>query len=174
MAEIEHDLGLHPLTARMLVIRGLCSPEDAQRFLDRRLHDLHDPSGLPDMAAAAQRFATAIAQRERILIHGDFDVDGSTATTLLLQFCRLCAHDAVAWIPDRIDDGYGLSEGSLQAVREHQAQLLITVDCGTQDHGWAGRIEAETGCSVIITDHHLPGAELPHCVALVKSQSARS
>ncbi len=167
VAEIEHDLGLHPLTARLLVIRGLCSPQEAQRFLDRRLQDLHDPSGLPDMDVAAQRFAKAIAHRHKILIHGDFDVDGSTATALLLQFCRLCAHDAVAWIPDRIDDGYGLGEGSLQAVREHQAELLITVDCGTQDNGWAARIEAETGCAVIITDHHLPGSQLPHCVALV-------
>jgi single-stranded-DNA-specific exonuclease len=115
---------------------------------------------------AALRLAAAISNRERILIHGDYDVDGSTSASLLKLFIRTCSHDAIAWIPHRRIDGYGLSEASLTAVVEHKAQLMITVDCGIADHGFAARIEKETGCQVIITDHHLPQGSLPQCTAV--------
>jgi single-stranded-DNA-specific exonuclease len=166
IAELEQDLQISHLAARLLVLRGVQGADEAQRFLSKKLSDLHRPELMHGMAVAAARLARAISQRERILIHGDYDVDGSTAASLLTLFIRQCSHQATAWIPHRRIDGYGLSEASLAAVQEHQAQLMVTVDCGIADHGIAQRIEQETGCSVIITDHHLPQGSLPNCTAV--------
>lgn len=167
IAELEHDLGVSRLVATLLALRGVEGAQQAESWLAKRLADLHRPMAMAGMEAGAQRLAKAINGRERILIHGDYDVDGSTAASLLALFCRACSHQATVWIPHRRIDGYGLSESSLEAVREHQAQLMITVDCGIADGGWAGRIEAETGCSVVVTDHHLPQARLPQCTAVI-------
>jgi len=166
VGELEHELALSPLAARLLALRGVQGAGAAQTFLAKRLQDLHRPECMRDMAVAAARLAKAINERQRIVIHGDYDVDGSTSTALLKLFVRTCGHDAVAWIPHRRIDGYGLGEASLQAAVEHRAQLMVTVDCGIADHGFARRIEAETGCHVIITDHHLPGRSLPECTAV--------
>ena len=86
--------------------------------------------------------------------------------SLLALFVRACSHQAIAWIPHRLIDGYGLSEASLAAVQEHRAQVMITFDCGIADHGFAKSIEQETGCAVIITDHLLPQGSLPECTAV--------
>ncbi len=166
VAELEHDMEVCPLIARLLAIRGVESAEHAYDYLSKQLKNLTPPEQLRDMEKAAQRFADAINKQENILIHGDYDVDGSTSTTLLKQFCQACSHDAIAWIPRRRIEGYGLSESSRDAAKEHQAHLLITVDCGIADGGWAQRIEQEANCDVIITDHHLPQKELPNCFAI--------
>jgi len=166
VAELEHDLGLSHLTARLLVARGVAGGDEAEDFLAKRLGDLTPPETLRDMDRAAARFARAIEERQRILVHGDYDVDGSTATALLARFCRACSHELTPWIPHRRIDGYGLGPASLEAVREHRSELMITVDCGIADHGWAAEIEAATGCDVIVTDHHLPAGELPRCHAV--------
>ena len=166
VAELEHDLRVSRLSATLLALRGVHDRAAAEAFMARRLADLHKPELMKDMDIAAQRLARAIAQRERILIHGDYDVDGSTSASLLRLFVQACSHDAVAWIPHRRIDGYGLSEASLHAVQEYDAQLMITVDCGIADGGWAQRIEETTGATVIITDHHLPQASLPRCTAV--------
>lgn len=166
IAELEHELQLSHLAARLLALRGVQGATEAQRFLAKRLADLHPPALLHRMEAAAARLASAISERQTILIHGDYDVDGSTATALLAQFVRACGHHAIAFIPHRRIDGYGLGEASLLAVQEHRAAVMVTVDCGIADHGWAKRIESETGCAVIITDHHLPQGALPECTAV--------
>ncbi|TVR08152.1 MAG: single-stranded-DNA-specific exonuclease RecJ [Planctomycetota bacterium] len=165
--ELCNALRLSPLTARILAGRGIEDGDHAERFLAKRLADVHRPQALGQMERAATRFAQALNERQTILIHGDYDVDGSTSTTLLTLFCRAMGHTAIPWIPHRRIDGYGLSAASLAAVQEHQADLMITVDCGIADHGWAARIEAESGCQVIITDHHLPQGDLPQCHAVV-------
>jgi single-stranded-DNA-specific exonuclease len=166
VAELENDLRLSHLTARLLALRGIQGATEAQQWLGRKLTDLHRPELMLGMEQAAARLAQAINQRERILIHGDYDVDGSTSASLLALFVRACGWEAIAWIPHRRIDGYGLSEASLQAVQEHRAQVMVTVDCGIADHGFAARIERETGCAVIITDHHLPQGSLPQCTAV--------
>ena len=165
--ELVNELALSPMSARILAARKIHSLEEAKRYLAKRLADVHNPSALLGMDTASSVFAAAINKRETILIHGDYDVDGSTATTLLVQFIRELGLKAVPWIPHRRIDGYGLGESSLQAVQEHGASLMITVDCGIADHGWAQRIEEQTDCKVIITDHHLPQGELPNCHAVV-------
>ena len=166
VAELENDLRVSRLTARLLALRGIQGAGEAQQWLGHRLADLHRPELMLGMDKAAARFAQAINQRERILIHGDYDVDGSTSASLLALFVRTCGWEATAWIPHRRIDGYGLSEASLTAVQEYQAQVMVTVDCGIADHGFAARIERETGCAVIITDHHLPQGSLPQCTAV--------
>lgn len=167
VAELEHELNVSHLAATVLALRGIEGAAQAERWMAKRLSDLHRPGLLAGMDAAAQRLARAIDRRERILIHGDYDVDGSTSAALLAQFCRACSHEATVWIPHRRIDGYGLSDSSLEAVREHRAQLMVTVDCGIADGGWARRIESEAGCDVVITDHHLPQGYLPACTAVV-------
>ena len=166
VAELENDLRVSHLTATLLALRGVQDQKQAESFSAKRLADLHKPELMSGIAIAAQRLADAINRRERILIHGDYDVDGSTSASLLALFVRACGHRATAWIPHRRIDGYGLSEASLHAVQEHEAQLAITVDCGIADGGWAQRIEQETGCTVIITDHHLAQPQLPECTAV--------
>ena len=166
VAELENDLRVSRLSATLLAVRGVQDQKQAETFTARRLADLHRPELMKDMPQAAERLAAAINRRERILIHGDYDVDGSTSASLLAQFVRACSHQAIAWIPHRRIDGYGLSEASMHAVQEHDAQLMITVDCGIADGGWAKRIEETTGCTVIITDHHLAQPQLPQCTAV--------
>ncbi len=165
--ELEHELRISQVTARLLALRGIQGREQAASWMAKRLQDLHRPELMTGMAAAAARFAQAINARERILIHGDYDVDGSTAASLLTLFASTCSHQATVFIPHRRIDGYGLGEASLAAAKEHRATLMITVDCGISDHGWAARIEAEAGCAVVITDHHLPSGPLPRCTAIL-------
>lgn len=167
VAELEHDLGVSHLIATLLALRGVQGASQAEAWLGKRLQDLHRPFLMAGMEAGARRLAAAINNREKILIHGDYDVDGSTSSALLAQFCRACNHEATVWIPHRRIDGYGLSESSLQAARDHAATLMVTVDCGIADGGWAERIEREAGCQVIITDHHLPQGYLPTCTAVI-------
>ncbi len=166
VAELEHDLHIGRVTATLLALRGVSDVAEATSFTAKRLADLHKPETMRQMDVAAARLAEAITKRQRILIHGDYDVDGSTSASVLALFVRACSHEAIVWIPHRRIDGYGLSEASLTAVQEHRAELMITVDCGIADGGWAERIEQETGCQVIITDHHLPQAQLPRCTAV--------
>jgi single-stranded-DNA-specific exonuclease len=172
IAELEHDLKIGRASATLLALRGVADAKSAETYTARRLADLHKPELMLHMETAAKLLADAITQRKRILIHGDYDVDGSTAASVLSLFVRACSHEAVAFIPHRRIDGYGLSEASLHAVQEYHADLMITVDCGIADGGWAGRIEAETGCRVIITDHHLPQATLPQCHAICNPNQA--
>ncbi len=166
VSELEHELNISPIIARILAIRGVHNPDSAQRFIQKRLKDLSAPEMMKGMDCAAERFAEAINKQQRILIHGDYDVDGSTACSLLCLFCKVCNVEAIPWIPHRRIEGYGLSEASLKAAKEHNADLMITVDCGIADHGWAARIEKDADCNVIITDHHLPQDQLPHCTAI--------
>lgn len=165
--ELEHELGLPRLIATLLAQRGIQGAAQAEAWLRKRLLDVSPPQTMADMATAAAALARAIERRQRILIHGDYDVDGTTAAALLARFCRACAHEAAVWIPHRRIDGYGLSEASLEAARAHRAELMVTVDCGISDHGWAARIEGELGIPVVVTDHHQPGGELPRCTAVV-------
>ncbi len=167
VAELEHELGVSRLVATLLALRGVEGSAQADVWLSKRLNGLHKPGLMAGMDTASKRLAQAINGRERILIHGDYDVDGSTSTALLVQFCRACSHDAIGWIPHRRIDGYGLSDSSLEAVRTHRATVMVTVDCGIADGGWGRRIEAETGCDVLITDHHLPQGYLPDCTAVI-------
>jgi len=167
VAALTAQLGLPPLVAGLLVQRGFGDPALAVGFIDPRLKSLRDPFLLPDMEAAVIRVVAAIEQGERIVLYGDYDVDGVTSLSLLTRVLRACGSAPACFLPSRIDEGYGLSaEGVTRCIEEHRPQLLIAVDCGTTSVAQIARLRGE-GIDVIVLDHHECSAELPACTALV-------
>jgi single-stranded-DNA-specific exonuclease len=163
---LARELGVSAVTARLLCIRGLARLEDARRFLAPRLEDLHDPFGLTDMSTAVDRILAAIASKDRIAIHGDYDVDGVTSTVILRRALELLGADVVHFIPERLRDGYGLQPATMDRLQHDGARLVISVDCGIRA-GEAATRARQLGIDLIITDHHEPDAELPHALAVI-------
>lgn len=161
-----------PCIARLLQRKGMLNDEQAADFLRPRLRQLSDPFLLPNMRAAVDRILCAIADRQRIALYGDYDVDGVTSLALLDEM--LCAYGATPalFLPSRMEEGYGLSaEGIERCWQAHQPQLLIAVDCGTGSCMEVAHIRAR-GADVIVLDHHEPKGELPDCVAVVNPKVA--
>ena len=163
---LTRELGISPITARLLCIRGLGDPERARRFLAPSLDDLHDPFRLTDMALAVERILGAIARRERIAIHGDYDVDGVTSTVILRRALELLGADVIHFIPERLRDGYGLQTPALDRLHADGVRLVISVDCGIRAAD-AARHAASLGLDLIITDHHEPDDRLPPALAVI-------
>jgi len=164
-------LGISPVVARLLCQRGLGDPEQASRFLAPRLEHLHDPMALADMSRAVERILQAIARRERIAIHGDYDVDGITSTVMLRRALELHGADVVHFIPERLKDGYGLQSAAIDRLHGDGVSLVISVDCGIRGEE-AARRARELGVDLIITDHHEPDAELPPAFAVINPKRA--
>lgn len=160
--------GVEPIVAQLLLNRGVTEPAQAQAFLDPRRDGLHDPESLPGVADAASRIVRAIEQGRKIVVYGDYDVDGVCGTSVLWECLRLAgAKNAEYYIPNRIDEGYGVNADALRRLRNEQnADLVVTVDCGISAVAEA-RLAREIGLELIITDHHHIGAELPEPDALV-------
>ena len=165
-AVLARELGVSSVTARLLCIRGMGGIEDARRFLTPRLEDLHDPFALADMATAVDRILTAIAAKERIAVHGDYDVDGVTSTVILRRALELLGADVVHFIPERFRDGYGLQPATIDRLHGDGIHLIVSVDCGIRADEAATRAR-ELGIDLIITDHHEPDASLPKAVAVI-------
>ena len=163
---LARELGVSPVTARLLCIRGLGAPDDARRFLSPRIDDLYDPFRLAGLSIAVDRILRAIASNDRIAIHGDYDVDGVTSTVILRRALELLGADVVHFIPERFRDGYGLQPASIDRLQQDGVRLIISVDCGIRADEAATRAR-ELGVDLIITDHHEPGAELPHALAVI-------
>src|SRR5687767_2977704 len=163
---VARELSISPITARLLCIRGLGELELARRFLSPSLDDLHDPFRLADMAPAVDRILAAIARRERIAIHGDYDVDGVTSTVILRRALELLGADVVHFIPERLRDGYGLQTPALDRLHADGVRLVISVDCGIRAAD-AARHATSLGLELIITDHHEPDQELPPAFAVI-------
>jgi single-stranded-DNA-specific exonuclease len=159
-------LGIAPIVARLLCQRGLGAPELAARFLNPSLDHLHDPMLLADMPVAVNRILAAIARRERIAIHGDYDVDGITSTVILRRALELLRADVVHFIPERLKDGYGLQPAAVERLHAEGVALIVSVDCGIRG-AEAARRARELGIDLIITDHHEPDAELPPALAVI-------
>ncbi len=163
--KIQNELQVDQLTARLLVQRGIHSFEDARHFFRPSLADLHDPFLMMDMDKATGRLMKAIESVEKILVFGDYDVDGTTAVTVMYSaLTRLGAH-CLFYIPDRYTDGYGFSFSGVDYAREQQCSLIITLDCGVRDGekiDYARRFNID----VIVCDHHQP-EELPVAVAVL-------
>jgi len=165
-AALADALNLPPLLARLLCQRGLGDPEVAARFLDPRLEHLHDPMRLADMRPAVDRILAAIARRERIAIHGDYDVDGITSTVILRRALELLGADVVHFIPERLTDGYGLQPAAIERLHAQGVALVISVDCGIRGADAAVRAR-DLGVDLIVTDHHEPDAALPPAFAVI-------
>jgi single-stranded-DNA-specific exonuclease len=164
--QLTAELGVSPVAARLLCIRGLGNLDEARRFLSPSLDDLHDPFGLTDMRPAVERILGAIERRERIAIHGDYDVDGVTSTVILRRALELLGADVTHFIPERLRDGYGLQPASLDRLHADGVQLVISVDCGIR--GVEAALHAKAlGLDLIITDHHEPDTALPDAFAVI-------
>jgi single-stranded-DNA-specific exonuclease len=163
---LTRELGLSPITARLLAIRGLSDPDKASRFLSPTLDQLLDPFLLTDMDRAVKRLLSAIAGRERIAIHGDYDVDGITSTVILRRALELLGANVGHFIPERLTDGYGLQAATIERLHGEGVRLIVSVDCGIRG-AEAARRARDLGVDLIITDHHEPDTELPCALAIV-------
>ncbi|MGB9661972.1 MAG: single-stranded-DNA-specific exonuclease RecJ [Moorellaceae bacterium] len=159
-------LGISPVTAQVLINRGIRTAEEAKVFLRGGIEALSSPYALPDMEVALERICRAIRRREKVLIYGDYDVDGLSAAALLGEMLAQGGLEVEFYIPHRLEEGYGLSIAGLSYGLMQGCSLVITVDCGitaVQEAAWA----REQGLDLIITDHHRPGEHLPPAIALV-------
>jgi single-stranded-DNA-specific exonuclease len=163
---LANELKVSAVTARLLAIRGLTDPDEASRFLNPSLDQLYDPSRLAGLYCAADRMMTAIAARERIAVHGDYDVDGITSTVILRRAIELLGGNVGHFIPERLTDGYGLQPGTIDRLHAEGVKLIVSVDCGIRAPE-AARRARDLGVDLIITDHHEPDAELPDACAVV-------
>ncbi|HUJ71639.1 MAG TPA: DHH family phosphoesterase, partial [Verrucomicrobiae bacterium] len=164
---LARELHLALPLAQVLVNRGHRDAETASRFLNPQLRQLGDPFDLPEMKQAADRILTAIGKKERIVIYGDYDVDGVTSSALLQRVLQAAGATVANFLPHRMDEGYGLSQdGIARCVKEHEPQLLVAVDCGTSSVREIADLKKHK-IDTIVLDHHEPPAPLPQCVALV-------
>jgi single-stranded-DNA-specific exonuclease len=165
-ARLAAALKVHPVVARLLCLRGHADPETAFRFLNPSLDHLHDPFRLADMDRAVTRLEQALARKERIAIHGDYDVDGITSTVILRRALEMLGGDVVHFIPERLRDGYGLQPAAIDRLHAEGVGVIVSVDCGIRSAEAADRATA-LGVDLIITDHHEPEADLPAALAVI-------
>ncbi len=163
--------GASALATRLLCVRGITNATDAAVFLDPKLNQLHDPSLIPDLDRAAERLVAAIRAGERIVIYGDYDVDGVTATAILYHLSKhIDANaDVHTYVPHRLDEGYGLNSDAIREIAGEGTRVIVTVDCGVTAVEQA-RVARELGVDLIITDHHHPPEreeDLPLAYAVV-------
>lgn len=171
--ELVKHLGISPAIASLLIRRGIASVEEAKRFFKPNLNDLHDPFLMPDMAKAVKRLNKALGNKEKILIYGDYDVDGTTAVSLVYKYLRPYSSTLDFYIPDRYDEGYGISYKGINYAAENGITLVISLDCGIKA---IDKIEyaKEKGIDFIICDHHMPDDVLPDAVAVLDAKRVDS
>ena len=163
---ISHGLGCHPVTAGLIWNRGITTVDAARFFLNPTFDSLADPFSMKDMQKAVERIYTAVVNREKILIYGDFDADGVTAATLIHEFLSLVDADVSWYIPHRVKEGYGIAPFHIHMAAARHIDLIITVDCGISGMEAVAAAAAED-MDVIVTDHHEPGEKLPAAWAIV-------
>lgn len=164
--ELAREFELHPLAARMLARRGYDDPGDAASFLDPKLRDMHDPASMAGMDDALDEVLGALEAGSRIMVHGDYDVDGLSSTAVLVQFFRSLGADVDYTIPHRIEDGYGLDAERIRSVAERDFDVLITADCGITAREEI-EMARERGLRVVVIDHHAVPDELPRAHAVL-------
>lgn len=160
------EAGYSSLKAQLLYNRQLTTPGEVESFFNSGYTTLSDPFLIKDMDRAVERIKLALEKGERIAIYGDFDADGVTACSLLVQYFRAAGGDAVPRIPHRVDEGYGLNPSALKRLADQGVKLVITVDCGISNLEEA-KLARQLGLDLIITDHHRPPEELPPAVAIL-------
>ncbi|MFE8600074.1 single-stranded-DNA-specific exonuclease RecJ [Archangium violaceum] len=165
-AALAAELGLHPLSARVLVHRGLRSPEAASAFLSDRLADLPDPFRMKGMVAAVERLFRAIREKEHITLYGDYDVDGVCSTSLMTLFLRELGARPATYIPHRMDEGYGLNLQAVEKIAADGTRVLVTLDCGVTSVAEISRAR-DLGLDVVVVDHHTVPPTLPPAVAVL-------
>ncbi len=175
IAALRGALQLPESVCRLLAARGHADLAASKRFLRPRLDQLHAPSRLAGVEAAAERLARAVRAGETVLVHGDYDVDGMCSTALMVRVLRGLGGRAVPFIPHRLTDGYDLTDAGVRAARAAGAAVVLTCDCGTSAHGPVADLCA-AGVDVIVSDHHLPGhgRGVPACLAVLNPNAPDS
>lgn len=163
---LARELNISPLVAGLLLQRGWSDPQAAHRFLNPHLGQLHDPFLMGDMKAAVHRLRRAIEQKEKILIYGDYDVDGTMAVVVLLTALRTLGACVDTHVPNRLTDGYGMRAAVLEQAAAGGARVVLSVDTGIREHEVIRRA-GELGIDCIVTDHHLPDDRLPPACAIL-------
>lgn len=164
-SELSTALGVHPIVAKLLVNRGITTVAAGTEFLHGTLDTLLDPFGLKGMTEAVAAIEKALAAKEPIVVYGDYDVDGITATSLLYRFLKKCDAQVSYYIPERQSEGYGLNAEALEHIIEQGAKLVITVDCGISSHDIVAGVKDRL--PMIITDHHNAPEIIPNSVAVI-------
>jgi single-stranded-DNA-specific exonuclease len=166
VATLQKELKINPILCRLLVARGITNYEEAFQFFRPKLTHLHDPYLMKDMDKAVDRIEKAIANQEKILVYGDYDVDGSTAVALVYSFFLRIYANLGHYQPDRYSEGYGISFKSIDFAAENGYTLIIALDCGIKAMDKV-KYAQEKGIDYIICDHHLPEATIPEAVAVL-------
>jgi single-stranded-DNA-specific exonuclease len=164
--ELAEKIGMSPILADLLIQRGIKTESAAKRFFRPMLNELIDPFLMNDMDVAVDRLNDAMGRKERIMVYGDYDVDGCTAVALVYKFLQQFYSNIEYYIPDRYEEGYGISRKGLDYAAEHDVKLIIVLDCGIKaidEISYANQL----GIDFIICDHHVPDEELPHAVAIL-------
>ncbi len=171
--ELADKLAISPVICQLLVKRGITTEEEANKFFKPSLNDLHDPFLMPDMDKAVKRLNKALGEREKILVYGDYDVDGTTAVSLVYKFLRPYTTLLDYYIPDRYDEGYGISYKGIDYAANNDVKLIISLDCGIKA---IEKIEyaKQKGIDFIICDHHMPDDTLPDAVAVLDAKRVDS
>lgn len=166
VSELAKSINVIPKIAEMLIQRGIESYEDAEKFFRPKLEDLHDPFLMKDMDKAIDRIHSAIEQGEKMMIYGDYDVDGTTSVSVVYSFFRGFNNNIEYYIPDRYKEGYGISKAGIDYAAENGFNLIVALDCGIRSNEIVA-YASSLGIDFVICDHHLPGAELPAAVAVL-------
>ncbi|MCB0396267.1 MAG: single-stranded-DNA-specific exonuclease RecJ [Flavobacteriales bacterium] len=166
---LSRELNLSPLLANLLVQRGITTFEEARTFFRPTLDDLHDPFLMKDMDVAVERIVRAIDGKEKILVYGDYDVDGTTSVALVYSVLKYLTPHLDIYIPDRYAEGYGISEQGVRYAAEHNFSLIIALDCGIKAIDKVS-LATSLGVDFIICDHHLPGEQWPEAVAVLDAK----
>ena len=166
VSRLSSELGIDPVLAELLAHRGISSFAEARSFFRPDFSNLHDPFLMKDMDKAVERVVRAVDGGEKILVYGDYDVDGTTAVSLVYSFLRKNGANVDFYIPDRYDEGYGVSFKGIDWASENGFVLIITLDCGIKANDKVA-YAASKGIDMIICDHHLPENELPAAVAVL-------
>ena len=167
--QLAQDLGISPILGRLLVERGITDVPSAKKFFRPQLPDLYDPFLMKDMDVAVDRLNKALGKKERILVYGDYDVDGTTAVSLVYKFIQEFYSNVDYYIPDRYEEGYGVSFKGVDYAVETGVKLVIVLDCGIKAVDEIAYAK-EKGIDFIICDHHVPDDELPPAVAILNAK----
>ena len=173
--ELSEKFGLSPAVCQLMLQRGIFTEEDFQQFLNPSLKDLHDPFLYPDMRKAVDRLDKAIGNKEKIMVYGDYDVDGTTAVALVYKFLEQHSwkSNLFYYIPDRYDEGYGISNRGIEYAKEAGVSLIIALDCGIKAIEKIAYAKS-LGIDFIVCDHHMPGEVLPDAVAILDAKRTDS
>ena len=170
-SELSEKLNIAPVLCRLLIERGITTESAAKRFFRPQLSDLINPFLMKDMDIAVDRLNDAMGRKERIMVYGDYDVDGCTAVALVYKFLRLYYSNIEYYIPDRYEEGYGVSRKAIDMANENGVKLIIILDCGIKAHDEIEYAKS-LGIDFIICDHHVPDDKLPPAVAILNPKRA--